>query len=189
MSTPEGRSLIGITLRDAKGSMAAADARLLGQLLDQQGAALELYARQWCDSPADVVQEALVRLAAQPSVPNPLLPWLYRVVRNGAISAGRSRRRRRRHEAAAAEGLPAWFEPNPGAVLDAAAAAEALAALPEREREPIVARLWGGLTFEQIAAVVDSSPATVYRRYQAGLVKLREQLGIPCESTKTKPTN
>ncbi len=31
------------------------DPDLLGNLLDQHAAALELYARQWCDTPEDVV--------------------------------------------------------------------------------------------------------------------------------------
>ena len=69
---------------------------LIGRLLDEHGAALELYARQLCDSPEDCVQEALVELARQPTAPEEVLPWLYRVTRNKAISASRSARRRRR---------------------------------------------------------------------------------------------
>jgi RNA polymerase sigma-70 factor (ECF subfamily) len=163
--------------------MGPVDARLLGRVLEEHGAALELYARQWCNSPADVVQEALVALARQPSVPEPLVPWLFRVVRNGAVDAGRRERRRRRYETAAAGQAPRWFRPSTDAAIDAQAAAEALAALSIDEREPIVAHLWGGLTFEQIAALAGSSPATAYRRYQAGLQSLRQRLGIQC------PTN
>ena len=35
---------------------------LLGELLDRHGAALVLFARQFCASPEDVVQEAFVQL-------------------------------------------------------------------------------------------------------------------------------
>ena len=64
---------------------------LLARLLDQHGAALELYARQLCDCPDDCVQEALVELARQPSVPDEVLPWLYR--RRQAARLARRRHR------------------------------------------------------------------------------------------------
>ncbi|MHC5544342.1 RNA polymerase sigma factor, partial [Singulisphaera rosea] len=64
------------------------DFDLLGRLLDRHSAALELYARQWCDVPEDVVQEAFLKLSAQGLVPSRPAAWLFRVVRNGAISAG-----------------------------------------------------------------------------------------------------
>ena len=57
---------------------------LLARLLDEHGAALTLYARQWCQTPEDVVQEALLQLIRQPAAPENLVGWLYRVVRNGA---------------------------------------------------------------------------------------------------------
>jgi DNA-directed RNA polymerase specialized sigma24 family protein len=72
------------------------DAMLLGQLMDNHAAALTQYARQWCLAPEDVVQEAFLKLAAQASMPAAVVPWLYRVVRNLAISAARSEQRRRR---------------------------------------------------------------------------------------------
>ena len=42
-------------------------------LLDTHGAALVLYARQWCASPEDVVQEAFVKFAARSAPPDPAL--------------------------------------------------------------------------------------------------------------------
>src|SRR5438309_2325962 len=74
---------------------------LLGRLLDQHASALVLYARQWCTAPEDVVQEAFLKLVAQPKPPASPVAWLYRVVRNGALSAARAARRRRHHEAVA----------------------------------------------------------------------------------------
>src|SRR3954453_5100253 len=87
------------------------DLELLGQLLDRHSAALELYARQWCETPEDVVQEAFLKLAGQRVLPSHPAAWLFRVVRNGAIAAGRSALRRRRHEARAGIGAKPWFEP------------------------------------------------------------------------------
>src|SRR2546430_2209713 len=83
--------------------------RELGRLIDVHAAALVLYARQWCACPEDVVQEAFVKLTSRPSPPEPVLPWLYRVVRNGALTARRAAERRRKHETQAAARQPTWF--------------------------------------------------------------------------------
>jgi RNA polymerase sigma-70 factor (ECF subfamily) len=44
----------------------------------------------------------------------------------------------------------------------------------------IVARLWGGLSFEQIAEAAGSSASTAFRRFSAGIDALRKELGVPC---------
>jgi len=106
------------------------------------------------------------------------------MVRNGAIDASRAARRRHKYESAAADAAPQWFaSPDDPTGLDAQSAAEALRQLPAETREIIVAHLWGGLTFEQIAQAVNSSAATCYRRYAAGLVLLRQLLGEECPTT------
>ena len=99
---------------------------ILGRLFDRYAAALELFARQWCDCPEDVVQEALIELAGQPRMPDDPAAWLYRVVRNKAITAWRGSQRRRRHETAAAVGRPAVFERSAADRIDAGVAAAAL---------------------------------------------------------------
>ncbi len=149
---------------------------LLGQLLERHGAALELFARQWCDTPEDVVQQALVQLAQQTHAPQQIVAWLYRAVRNGALSAGRSQRRRRRHEEAAAELARPWFVESEDSAFDARAAVSALERLDDDEREIIVAHLWGGLTFQEIAAVAGVSSSTAHRRFESGLRTLRAKL-------------
>lgn len=153
---------------------------LLGRLLDHHAAALVLYARQWCGTPEDVVQEAFVKLAAQRALPDNVAGWLYRVVRNGALAAARAERRRRHHEAIAARQAPGWFLPAEAVNLDGQAAAAALQELPIDLREVLVAHLWGGLTFEQIGALTGASASTSHRRYLAGLTALRERLHLPC---------
>ena len=89
------------------------DHEWLGRLLDKHAAALTLYARQWCDSPEDVVQDAFLKLAGLRARPENPAAWLFRVVRNGAIDAGLAARRRKRHETAAASLADPWFEPEP----------------------------------------------------------------------------
>ena len=166
--------------------MAGIGQEILTRLLDEHGAALVLYAQQWCDTPEDVVQDACLALVRQPALPDNLAGWLYRVVRNGAINASRTSRRRTKREAATAGGSEPWFHITLDDRLDAAEAARAMRQLPIEERETIVARLWGGLSFEEIAQLTSSSTSTVHRWYQAGLNTLRERLGVECQQKKNK---
>ena len=154
----------------------------LAELVSRHAAALVLYARQWCASAADdVVQTAFLKLVRQSPAPAHPVAWLYAVVRNAAMDASRSARRRKKHETVAAERTDTWFEPSDDPTgLDARAAAAALAELPPETREVVVAHLWGGQTFEEIAATVGGSASTAYRRYVAGLSHLRTLLGAPC---------
>jgi RNA polymerase sigma-70 factor (ECF subfamily) len=156
------------------------------RLVDSHGPALILYARQWCDAPEDVVQEAFLKLAALGEAPRALLPWLYRVVRNAALDVAKAARRRQRRELVVAR-PERWFVEDEVDGLDAATAVEALRGLPEEEREVLIARLWGGLSFEQIAEVSGCSTSTAFRRYSAGLDALRKILGVPCPNHSPKP--
>jgi RNA polymerase sigma factor (sigma-70 family) len=163
------------------------DSDLLGELLDRHAATLELFARQWCNTPEDVVQEAFLKLAGLSDLPRSPSTWLYHVVRNGAIDAGKASRRRNLHETAASAEATAWFEPErdgPPGSIDSEVAAHELRTLPIEEREVIIAHLWGGLSFEQIAPVAGCSSSTAHRRYAQGLSTLRERLGVPCRKNR-----
>jgi RNA polymerase sigma factor (sigma-70 family) len=165
------------------------DSEWLGGTVDRYAAALELYARQWCDAPEDVVQEAFMKLASQRNVPDQPGAWLFRVVRNGAINAAVAARRRRRHEAQAAGEAAIWFEATGEgsggeASLDAETASAALQSLTLEQREVIVAHLWGGLTFEQIGELSGCSSSTAHRFYTAGLSAIRERLGVTCRKSR-----
>jgi len=163
-----------------QGSTGRMTAQALGRLLDGHGPALVLFARQWCDCPEDAVQDAMLSLVRTRRMPRSPLAWLFRAVRNRAISLSRSAARRRRREALAGGGRQAWFESSPEDRMDARAAADALRGLPVEQREVIVARLWGGLTFEEAGQAVGCSSSAAHRRYEAGLAALRERLGVPC---------
>ena len=154
-------------------------ARQTAELIAANAAALTLFARQWCDSPEDAVQDAfckLVRLAAPPA---DATAWLFKVVRNTAIDLGRSDRRRAKREAATAR-AEHWFAEPEVDGLDAETAVAALESLPVELREVIVGRLWGGMTLEQLAEVAGCSVTTAHRRYEAGIQALRERLGVAC---------
>jgi RNA polymerase sigma factor (sigma-70 family) len=161
------------------------DAQRLGQLIDEHAAALALYARQWTCAPDDVVQEAFLELAKQRRPPDNVVAWLYRVVRNGAIDSGRSEQRRRHHENQAAALSDSWFVASEGSGLDEQAAREALRSLPLELLEPLVAHLWGGLSFEQIGKLMNTSTTTAHRRYTEALSALRERLRVSCSDLPT----
>lgn len=52
----------------------------------------------------------------------------------------------------------------------------ALRALPKEQAEVLVMRIWGELTFPQIAAALDAPINTVASRYRCALTRLREEL-------------
>jgi RNA polymerase sigma factor (sigma-70 family) len=158
----------------------------LSRLLDEHASALVLYAQQLCDTPEDVVQEAFIRLMRQRPVPGNVVGWLYRVVRNEAVSTARRRGRRARHETAAAH-REDWFKPAPDDALDAVAAVVALESLPASEREVIVLRLWSALSFDEIAELIGASTSTAHRRYEHGLKLLRENWSVVCPIPKSTP--
>ncbi|WZO95801.1 sigma-70 family RNA polymerase sigma factor [Isosphaeraceae bacterium EP7] len=168
------------------------DVEQLGRLIDGHSAALTLYARQWSGDPEDAVQDAFMALAALRSPPENPAAWLFRAVRNASINAGIAGKRRRRREAEVASHLPPWFDPDPGGLadypLDPDEAQASLTALPDPQREVIVARLWGALTFEQIGELIGVSSSTAHRLYQTGLSTLRERLGVPCRPSPPRST-
>jgi RNA polymerase sigma-70 factor (ECF subfamily) len=167
--------------------MQAVDQLTLSRLLEEHGAALVLYAQQWCDGPEDVVQEAFIGLIRQRPAPANAAGWLYRVVRNGAISASRTQNRRARHELAAAAERASWFRPADDESPDTAAAVAALTSLPVEQREVIVLRLWSGLSFEEIAALIGKSTSTAHRRYETALTALRENWSVLCRNRAKCP--
>jgi RNA polymerase sigma-70 factor (ECF subfamily) len=148
--------------------------------LDRHGPALVLLARAWVPTRADaedVVQEAFVRFwrsrarAADPTA------YLFACVKRCALDWVRARGRQVRREAAAAkpEGESLFDGPLEQAERRAAVAT-ALDSLPEAQREVLVMKVWGGLTFPQIADALGIPADTAASRFRYALSKLRERL-------------
>jgi RNA polymerase sigma-70 factor (ECF subfamily) len=151
----------------------------LAKLWREQSALLTLLCRSRCATPEDCVQEAFVRLATQDPVPNDPVAWLVRVARNVAITYHRSDTRRQQREYFAAEQRPRWFASSHVRLSgdDPSLAVEkALEKLEESQREVVVAHLWGGMSFREIASAFDLSRSQAHRIYMAGLAALKEQL-------------
>jgi RNA polymerase sigma-70 factor (ECF subfamily) len=145
----------------------------LSSLLKEHGAALALFAAQWSDHPDDCVQEALIALAGQRDWPENPGAWMYRVVRRKAIDELRRRRRRTQHEAIAARLRGESDQANDSANRAAEEAAEALTRLDDEARELVIARLWGRLTFDELAHAFEISSSAAQRRYAAAIESLR----------------
>jgi RNA polymerase sigma factor (sigma-70 family) len=159
------------------------DAELLGRLLDVYGASLALYASQWTDAPDDCVQEALVELARQPHAPEHPAAWLYRVVKNRALNAARGARRRRERESRAmAERFAAGQRPEEFDTYDVHAAMEALSQLDAGDRELVIMRIWGCLTYDEVGVALGISTSSAHRQYARALAKLRKILESPCST-------
>jgi RNA polymerase sigma-70 factor (ECF subfamily) len=137
-------------------------------------------ARQWlpCRADAeDVVQEAFVRFWRSRQRAVDPAAYLYACVKHCALEWQRSRSRRSRREVAAARPeTEAWFAGSLEQDERQAALATALRTLPENQREVLVLKIWGGLSFPQIAQALRVSANTAASRYRYALVKLREQL-------------
>jgi DNA-directed RNA polymerase specialized sigma24 family protein len=46
----------------------------------------------------------------------------------------------------------------------------------------LVARIWGGLTFDEIGTLCAISAATACRRYHAALAAVKTRLDTPCQN-------
>ena len=152
----------------------------LCRLIDAHSATLILYAKQWnADDAEDVVQETflrLVRRAQWEGKPENPAAWLFTAVRNEAIDRIRKAKRRQKHERQRAAERPVWLETPPDTSLRSEELLKFLDALPLEQREIVIARIWGGLTFDEIAALIGDSRTTVHRRYGEALETLRQKL-------------
>lgn len=149
--------------------------QLIDFVLRQHGPALRLYAATWTQSPDDAVQKALIKLASSQPLPDNTVAWLYRVVRNESISAARSEKRRRKRERKVAT-KEAVFVATKSDPFDERQLTQALETLTAEIREVIVAKIWGGQSFEQIGKLAGCSSSAAHRRYSNGLKQLQTAL-------------
>jgi RNA polymerase sigma factor (sigma-70 family) len=147
--------------------------------LAAHGAALVLFARQWLPAAADaedVVQEAFVRFWRARQRADDPTAFLYVCVRHCAQDWLRARRRRIAREAVVARTESVGdtlFVAGPERDECRAAIEAALSNLPEDQRTVLVLKVWGGLTFPQIAETLEIPANTAASRYRYALDKLR----------------
>jgi RNA polymerase sigma-70 factor (ECF subfamily) len=154
---------------------------------ETHGARLRLCARQWARTAADaedLVQEAFVRYwRHQRHLPGEPLALIITSLRRAAQDRAREQDRRGARELAAlgvgSSDEAAWFA---GAATEGGrtereeALEAAVRRLPPEQREVLVLKIWGELTFADIGAQLDLSPHTVASRYRYALAALRNGL-------------
>jgi RNA polymerase sigma-70 factor (ECF subfamily) len=156
------------------------------QLMQEHGASLLLYARQWCNSHADAeeaVQDGFVRFwrawqDGRIKVKEPT-GLLYLHVKRSALDRLRGNKRRTaRHDKAADilyEEQP-WFESTLDRDERRAALEQAMQTLPSEQREVLVMKIWGELTFREIGETLAIPQDTAASRYRYALKALGRNL-------------
>jgi RNA polymerase sigma-70 factor (ECF subfamily) len=139
---------------------------------------LLLFARQQtqCEADAqDLVQEAMVeswrRCAGNATPPVHLV---FATIRRRAIDlARRGKRRSRREEVSQSDAPVEWFDARPEDRETMQLMQSALQQLPAEQREVITLKVWGDLTFAQIADLLEIPANTAASRYRYGLATLK----------------
>ena len=128
------------------------------------------------DTASDVVQTAFLKAVKSRrlfrGVENPVA-YLFQIARNEAMRSG-SRRRVNERPLEAADLRAA--SPTTGQWDDADVVAAALAKLGDEDREIVDLKLFAGLTFREIADVLNVPLATVATKYRRALESLRPWL-------------
>lgn len=153
---------------------------VLGALRRHEGPLLRYAASLVGESRAqDVVQDAFLRLCAQPaaSVQGHLAAWLFTVCRNRALEL---RRADRRLDLLEEEELLESPDSGPVAKLERAESlsrvSAAVAALPSRQREALQLKLEAGLSYKDIAEVMNLTVSNVGFILHTAIARLREHL-------------
>lgn len=178
------------------------DARQLSELVERYWPVLVAFADRACEEAEDVVQTAFIKLAVEEPVPDNCNAWLFTVVKRLASNVRVSTSRRREREAHAIANQRGGSDGDRSSRIDSQndrreaiqqatqelELQELLHQLEDREREVVVARVWGELSFEQLAELTGESKATVWRVYQSGIAKLK-QVYRELEDDAGRPAN
>ena len=131
-------------------------------------------------SAEDVLHQVFVKLLkGSVEVPGDAAkPYLFRAVRNAAINLAQQRSRDVSFEASEerTDAVEPWFDAPVELGYWSAKLETAIRGLPGEQSEIVVMRIWGEMTFEEIATVTNVSINTVASRYRYAISKLRELL-------------
>jgi len=148
--------------------------------LDEHASRLLLFARQQARYPGDaedLLQEAMVETWDRINRKGlPPLSLVYATIRRRAIDRARSDDRRRRREKASAETNELWFDTSLADTETGKRLEAEIKTLPAIYAEAVTLKIWGELTFDEIAAALDIPANTAASRYRYGLETLRANL-------------
>lgn len=164
----------------------------LEQLYDEHAQVLYAFllnlTREEADA-RDLLQEVFVKIARAPRLLDGVREeraFLIRLAHNAAIDSIRRRgtRDKTRENFAAERISPFAPTDDPDEKVFRAELAAALESLPEDQRLVVHLKLWGDLTFEEIATALNIPPNTAASRYRYGIDKLRDRLRPLYEEVK-----
>ena len=150
------------------------------QWFDRHAATLVLFAQQITGERSDAedaVQDGFVRFWRHRQEADDPAAYLYACVKRCALDHLRSSKRRRQREQYASRCREESCLVKFGEQAERRLVIErALRELPEVQRQVVVMKLWGGLTFGQIATALELSPNTAASRYRYALERMRKHL-------------
>ncbi len=147
--------------------------------LNQHGPSFLLFARQQTRFEADaqdLVQEAVLECWRRQAIEAPPAAGLvFATIRRRAVDWGRSEDRRVGREAVAAREAPdCWFDGSLEEQERRHLVQNALSKLPDIYRDVLTLKVWGELTFAEIAVTLEIPANTAASRYRYGLAELRK---------------
>jgi RNA polymerase sigma-70 factor (ECF subfamily) len=158
--------------------------RWVREVLEKYESALLAWAERLLRDPhgaQDLVQEAFLRLLREERGSVRLPAWLYTVVRRLALDRLRRAKVMERADSPVIETRASESGPAGEAEVrdEAEMALRALSALPEKQHEALRLRLQGGLSYREIAEVLETTADHVGVLLHEGLKTVRRRLGIP----------
>lgn len=164
---------------------AKANSRAWKEWFQENASRLIAYARQRSQSneeAEDVVQDALVKLwhyqEERGHVP-PDLPLAFSVLRYLGLDRGRRKGRTERRDQKIVQfqiGDDLWLDTPAEDREEAEILRQEVDQLPEKLREVLTLKIWGGLTFAEIGEMLSLSNNTAASRYRYALEQLQKKL-------------
>ncbi len=150
--------------------------------LSKYGPQLLLFARTQtrCEEDAeDLLQEAITESADKNEGKTPDLPLVYATIRRRAIDLARKNdRRRAREEIVTDQSDTCWFDNTIEQKEMTQVIDQSIKKIPEKFREVLILKIWGEMTFAQIAKTLDIPLNTAASRYRYGLEILKRDTNL-----------
>lgn len=170
-------------LEDRAQAAGDGDRAALSELYDALSPGLFGYLADMTCDPAlaeDLLHQAWIRVMEKIGTRrSPIRPWVFTIARNLALDVLRARRRSREIEL----GEAVSAKPGPDEIAldrdDSSRLRDAVRSLSADQRDVVLLRFYSGLTFKEIAIILDCPMGTAVTRLRKALCELRETLN--CE--------
>lgn len=153
--------------------------------VDENAPRLLAYSRARCNNAQeaeDLLQDALIKLWAYQEEREhrpPDLPLAFSVMRYLGLDHGRRKGRREKRDQKIIQfqqGEDHWLDPALEETEEAAILRNEVEELPEKLKEVLILKVWGGLTFAEIGDLLEVSQNTAASRYRYALEQLQKKL-------------